>query len=78
MAYINEINIFFDLKQIEYFYLKKNILNNDVDDYKKNNYINQLADFLKNCKEHIAHKSSDKKMNDKKNTIIMIMNALIF
>ena len=69
LAYINEINIFFDLKQIEYFYLKQNILNNDVDEYKKNNYINQLADFLKNCKDQITHKSFDKKMNDKKNTM---------
>ena len=69
LAYINEINIFFDLKQIEYFYLKQNILNNDVDDYKKNNYINQLADFLKNCKEQITHKSFDMKMNDKQNTM---------
>ena len=69
MSYINEINIFFDLKQIEYFYLKQNILNNDIDDFKKNNYINELADFLKSCKEQITHKSIDKKMADKKSII---------
>jgi len=69
LSYINEINIFFDLKQIEYFYLKQNILNNDIDDFKKNNYINELADFLKSCKEQITHKSIDKKMADKKSII---------
>ena len=69
LSYINEINIFFDLKQIEYFYLRQNILNNDIDEYKKKNYINELADFLKNCKEQITHKNSDIKINEKRNTI---------
>ena len=69
LSYINEINIFFDLKQIEYFYLKQNILNNDIDEFKKNNYINELANFLRNCKEQITHKSIDMKIADKKTTM---------
>ena len=69
LSYINEINIFFDLKQIEYFYLKQNILNNDIDEFKKNNYINELADFLRNCKEQITHKSIDMKIYDKKTSM---------
>lgn len=69
LSYINEINIFFDLKQIEYFYLKQNILNNDIDEFKKNNYINELANFLRNCKEQITNKSIDIKIADKKTTM---------
>lgn len=69
LSYINEINNFFNLREIEYFYLKQNIKNN-TDDYEKSNYFNELSLFLKKCKDNIIYENENNKLNE----INLVMN----
>ena len=69
ISYINDINIFYETKQIEYFKLKQNITNNIINDEDKDNYINNLSEFLNKCKEKIIYKKINVMKNEnKKNT----------
>ena len=57
ISYINEINKYFKIEQIEYFKLKQNIINSMIDDSSKNKYINDLSEFLKDCQEKIIYQN---------------------
>ena len=55
LSYINDINQYYNIKQIEYYHLKYNITNDIIDDNAKYNYINDLAEFLKTCRDKIIY-----------------------
>ena len=61
ISYVNETNkLFFNLEQIEYFYLKQNIWN------KKTKCINELSNFLEKSKINISNNIDFKNINYKK------------
>ena len=73
ISYINEINIYFKLKEIEFLKLKQNIKNNNIDDKAKDKYINDISEFLNNCKEKIVKQKSNK--TKKSNSVIIDYNT---
>ena len=73
ISYINEINIYFKLKEIEFLKLKQNIKNNNIDDKAKDKYINDISEFLNNCKEKIVKQKSNK--IKKSNSLIIDYNT---
>ena len=73
ISYINEINIYFKMKEIEFLKLKQNINNNDIDDKAKDKYINDISEFLNNCKEKIVKQKSNK--TKKSNSVIIDYNT---
>ena len=73
VIYINEINIHFKMKEIEFLKLKQNIKNRNIDEKAKDKYINDISEFLNNCKEKIIKQKINK--IKKSNSLIIENNS---